>query len=188
MPTSSLQVDASEGPMPQTKFVLNKALRANLSPIVVINKVDRDARRVPGPVENEIFDLVGEFTLNNAFNLLSTQFVNLDANDEQLEFPVLYCSAKKGWAVSDLSQVRTGCIEMPFRRSSNSSFLMVAIIQESDNNKSMKPLFDAIISHISPPKADRNEAFRMLVTSIEHDDYLGRIVTGKVSLFYLNGL
>lgn len=132
-------MDASEGPMPQTKFVLSKALQAKCLPIVVINKVDRDSRRIPGGVENEIFDL----------------FVNLDADDEQLEFPVLYCSAKQGWAVADLAQ-------------------------EHDKDKNLTPLFDAIVDRIPSPVASREGPFTMLVTSIEHDDYVGRIVTGKV--------
>ena len=82
-----LLVDASEGPMPQTKFVLMKALQRNLRPLVVINKVDRDTARL-GEVENEIFDL----------------FVSLDATDEQLDFPIIYASAKQGWAVCDMKK------------------------------------------------------------------------------------
>lgn len=86
-----LVVCATEGPMPQTKFVLKKALSHNLKPIIVINKVDRDSARVE-EVENEIFDL----------------FCMLEANDDQLEYPVIYASAKNGWALNDMTKERKG--------------------------------------------------------------------------------
>lgn len=135
-----LVVDATEGPMPQTKFVLTKALEANLKPIVVINKVDRASSRIFGDVENEIFEL----------------FVNLDASEEQLEYPVLYCSAINGWAVDDPNLVA------------------------SDQEKNIVPLFNAIKKVIPKPKVSREDPFSMMVTSIKTDDYLGRFVTGKV--------
>lgn len=130
-----LLVDASEGPMPQTKFVLGKALKIGLKPIVVINKADKpDAR--PDEVLNEIFDL----------------FVSLDANDEQLDFPVLYASGRNGWAVRDLN----------------------------DEHKDLTPLFETILSYVSEPVCEPDKPFRMLATTLEADKFVGRILTGKI--------
>ncbi len=130
-----LLVDASEGPMPQTKFVLGKALKIGLKPIVVINKADKaDAR--PDEVLNEIFDL----------------FVSLDANDEQLDFPVLYASGRNGWAVRELS----------------------------DEHKDLTPLFETILSYVSEPVCEPDKPFRMLATTLEADKFVGRILTGKI--------
>jgi GTP-binding protein len=130
-----LLVDAAEGPMPQTKFVLFKALKLGLRPIVVINKADRPDARID-EVLNEVFDL----------------FVSLDASDEQLDFPVIYASAKQGWASED-SEARSG---------------------------NMEPLFDKIISYVPPPQVEVDGSFRMLVTRLESDSYLGRILTGRI--------
>src|SRR5437899_1740399 len=114
-------VDAAEGPMPQTKFVVSKALRLGLRPIVVVNKVDRpDARSYE--VHNEVFDL----------------FAVLDATDEQLDFPTLYASGRAGWAVADLA----------------------------DERKDLTPLFDLIVSHVKPPKANPDAPFAMLATTL----------------------
>ena len=130
-----LLVDSSEGPMPQTKFVLGKALKIGLKPIVVINKADKpDAR--PDEVLNEIFDL----------------FVSLDATDEQLDFPVLYASGRNGWTVKDLN----------------------------DEKKDLTPLFELILSYVSEPKCEKDKPFSMLVTTLEGDKFLGRILTGKI--------
>ncbi len=130
-----LLVDASEGPMPQTKFVLGKALKIGLKPIVVVNKADKaDAR--PDEVLNEIFDL----------------FVSLDANDEQLDFPVLYASGRNGWAVRDLA----------------------------DEHKDLTPLFETIVSYVSEPVCEPDKPFRMLATTLEADKFVGRILTGKI--------
>ena len=129
-------VDAAEGPLPQTKFVVSKALKIGLKPIVVINKVDRpDAR--PQEVYEEVFDL----------------FASLDATDEQLDFPVLYASGREGWAVKDL---------------------------EKDPRESIAPLFDLIMDYVPPPKCDPLGAFSLLVTAIENDPFVGRILTGKI--------
>jgi GTP-binding protein len=128
-------VDAAEGPMPQTKFVVGKALRQGLKPIVVINKIDRaDAR--PIEVHNEIFDL----------------FAALDASDDQLDFPTLYASGRAGWAVADLDEPR----------------------------KDLVSLFDLILRHVPPPVADAAAPFAMLVTTLENDPYLGRVLTGRI--------
>jgi len=130
-----LLVDAAEGPMPQTKFVTMKALALGLKPILVVNKTDKpDAR--PDWVVDQVFDL----------------FVALDATEEQLEFPILYASAKQGWAAADLEAER----------------------------KDMTPLFERIVSHVAPPEADVNGPFRMLATTLESDPYLGRILTGRI--------
>lgn len=130
-----LLVDAAEGPMPQTKFVLTKALALGLKPIVVINKVDRADARIE-EVLDEIFDL----------------FIALDANDDQLDFKVLYASGRNGWATDDLNN-------------------------SSDN---LNPLFKAIISEVPYPKANIEDNFKMLVTILDYDQYLGRILIGKI--------
>lgn len=129
-------VDSSEGPMPQTKFVLTKALAKGLRPIVVINKVDRSDARI-SEVLDEIFDL----------------FVALDANEEQLDFPVLYAVGRDGWAVEDL---------------------------EKDEKKDLTPLFKKIISHVPKPNVDSNAPFTFLSTLLDVDSYLGRILVGKI--------
>lgn len=130
-----LVVDAYEGPMPQTKFVLKKALELHLKPIVVINKIDRkDAR--PSEVLNEVFDL----------------FVELGADDDQLDFPVVYASAKEGFAKLDIEEA-------------------------SDN---MEPLFNSIIRNVSAPKGYLDMPLQMLVTTIDHNDYVGKIGIGKI--------
>ncbi|MCB1443311.1 MAG: translational GTPase TypA [Methyloceanibacter sp.] len=129
-------VDAAEGPLPQTKFVVSKALKMGLKPIVVVNKVDRpDAR--PDDVLNEIFDL----------------FAALDANDEQLDFPVLYGSAKEGW---------------------------MAASPDGPKDQGMTPLFELVLRHVAPPKVE-DGPFRMLGTILEANPYLGRIVTGRIT-------
>jgi GTP-binding protein len=128
-------VDAAEGPMPQTKFVVGKALRQGLRPIVIINKVDRSDARAHA-VHGEIFDL----------------FAAIDATDEQLDFPTLYASGRAGWAVADLDE----------------------------EHRDLRPLFDLIIRHVKPPVADPNKPFAMLVTTLESDPYLGRVLTGRI--------
>jgi len=129
-------VDAAEGPLPQTKFVVSKALKMGLKPIVVINKVDRaDAR--PQEVVNEVFDL----------------FAALDASDEQLDFPILYGSAKEGW---------------------------MAAAPEGPKTLGMQLLFDLILKHVAQPKIE-DSPFRLLGTILEANPYLGRIVTGRIS-------
>jgi GTP-binding protein len=128
-------VDAAEGPLPQTKFVVSKALKVGLKPIVVINKVDRgDAR--PHEVVNEVFDL----------------FAALDADEEQLDFPILYGSAKEGWMAAS----------------------------PDGPKESMAPLFDLIARHVAPPVVE-DGPFRLLGTILEANPYLGRIVTGRIS-------
>ncbi len=129
-------VDAAEGPLPQTKFVVSKALRMGLKPIVVINKVDRSDAR-PVQVVNEVFDL----------------FAALDATDEQLDFPILYGSAKQGWIATSL---------------------------EGSHGDGMKPLFDLILDHVKPPVVEEGP-FRLLGTILEANNYLGRIVTGRIT-------
>ena len=130
-----LLVDSSEGPMPQTKFVLGKALKVGLKPIVVINKADKSDARVD-EVLNEIFDL----------------FVSLNANDEQLDFPVLYASGRNGWAVKDMN----------------------------DEKKDLTPLFELILSYVPEPACEPDKPFSMLATTLEADKFIGRILTGKI--------
>jgi GTP-binding protein len=129
-------VDAAEGPLPQTKFVVSKALKMGLKPIVVINKVDRpDARATE--VVNEVFDL----------------FAALDATDEQLDFPILYGSAKQGWMSEKL---------------------------EGPQDQGMKPLFDLVLRHVKPPVVEEGP-FKLLGTIIEANNFLGRIITGRIT-------
>jgi GTP-binding protein len=130
-----LLVDASEGAMPQTKFVTGKALALGLRPIVVVNKVDRPDERIQ-EVLDEVFDL----------------FVSLDATDEQLDFPVLYASGRNGYASED-----------PDRREGT-----------------LTPMFETIVRHVPEPKADIDGEFKMLVTLLDRDNFLGRILTGLV--------
>jgi GTP-binding protein len=128
-------VDAAEGPMPQTKFVVSKALKVGLRPIVAVNKVDRgDAR--PSAVINEVFDL----------------FAALDASDEQLDFPILYGSAKEGWMAASPAGPKDG----------------------------MAPLCDLLVRHVRAPLVE-DGPFRMLATILEANPYLGRIVTGRIT-------
>jgi GTP-binding protein len=130
-----LLVDAFEGPMPQTRFVLTKALEHKLRLIVVVNKVDRENSR-PDDVVNEVFDLL----------------VQLDADSNALDFPLIYASAKEGWATTDLST-------------------------KTDN---MQVIFDTIINKIPSPQAEHQAPLQMLVTSQEYSDYVGRIAIGRV--------
>ena len=130
-----LLVDALDGPMPQTRFVLKKSLDLGLKPIVVINKIDR-----PGARPDEVVDMV--------FDL----FCELNANDEQLDFPIVYTSAKMGYAKLDVNSDST----------------------------SMEPLFAVVESNVHPPKGDVTAPFQFLVTNIDYNDYIGRIATGKI--------
>lgn len=130
-----LLVDASEGPLPQTRFVLRKALELNLPPIVVINKIDRaDAR--PQAVLNEIYDL----------------FVDLDAEEEQLDFPVLYCNARKGT-----------CRRLP-----------------EAPEETLEPLFEEILRTVPPPPQDPGATLQLLITNLDYDDYVGRLAVGRI--------
>ena len=130
-----LLVDAAEGPLPQTKFVLTKSLAKGIRPIVLVNKIDRpDAR--PDEVLNEVFDL----------------FVALDANDDQLDFPVMYASGRDGWAAESLDAPR----------------------------ENLHPLLDLVLRHVPAPDVNPDAPFSMLVTLLESDPYLGRVLTGKV--------
>ena len=130
-----LLIDAAEGPMPQTKFVLGKALAQGLKPIVIINKADRSDGR-PDEVLEEIFDL----------------FIALDANEAQLDFPILYASGRDGWCVEDLSKP----------------------------HENLDPLMNLIIKHVEAPKTNKDLPFAMLVTLLASDPYLGRCLIGKV--------
>jgi GTP-binding protein len=130
-----LVVDSVDGPQAQTRFVLRKALEAGAKPIVVINKIDRD-NATPHKVLDAVFEL----------------FVSLHATDEQLDFPVIYASAKDGYAKVELHHV----------------------------SGTMEPLFDAIIKHIPPPRAHASEGFQLLVANLDYSDYLGRIAFGKI--------
>lgn len=130
-----LLVDAAEGPMPQTKFVLGKALQLGLRPILVINKIDRSDAR-PDEVVNETFDL----------------FDSLGATEEQLDFPILYAVGREGWATTDYKVKGTNC----------------------------EPLLDLILQHVPAPQGDATAPFQMLVTLIERNAFVGRIVTGRI--------
>jgi GTP-binding protein len=130
-----LLVDATEGPLPQTRFVLGKALARGLPPIVVINKIDRPDRRIHEVLE-EIYDL----------------FIDLDASEEQLDFPVLYTNAKAG----------------------------IALTKPEDQGQNLVPLFNAILASIPCPTYDPDAPLQFLVTNLQYSDYVGRIAVGKV--------
>ena len=130
-----LLVDASEGPLPQTRYVLMKALESKLTPIVIINKIDRPDARIP-EVLDEIYDL----------------FIDLDAHEDQLDFPVLYSNARAGTATTKLDE-------------------------PSEN---LQPLFEAIVKNIPPPAGDPEAVLQMLVANLDYSDYLGRLAIGRV--------
>ncbi|MDV4152329.1 translational GTPase TypA [Clostridium sp. AL.422] len=130
-----LVVDSYEGPMPQTKFVLKKALELGLLPIVVINKIDKPNAR-PEEVIDEVFEL----------------FIELGANDEQLDFPIIYASAREGFARYNVE----------------------------DTNNDMAPLFETILENVAAPKGDIEGPFQMLVTTLDTNEYVGRIAVGKI--------
>jgi GTP-binding protein len=130
-----LLVDASEGPLPQTRFVLRKALERRLTPIVVINKIDRPDARAQ-EVLNEIYDL----------------FIDLDAEEEQLEFPVMYTSARAGTSTTN----------------------------PAGGGEDLRPLFDAIVDSVPPPRGDPDAPLQMLVANLDSSDYLGRIAIGRI--------
>jgi GTP-binding protein len=135
-----LLVDAAEGPMPQTRFVLQKAFSHHLKPIVVVNKIDKPEAR-PQEVVNEVFDL----------------FIDLDADEAALEFPVFYGSGRQGWMTADLAAAKQG-----------------------GEGKNLQSLFDAILSHIPAPKDDATQPLQFRVTSLDWSDYVGRIAIGRV--------
>lgn len=137
-----LVVDAGEGPLAQTKFVLAKALKYGLRPILLLNKVDRPA--------------VSEERCNEVESLVFDLFANLGASEEQLDFPVFYASAKEGWASATYTK------------------------SPPDDAKNMSQLLDAIIQHVPPPTASVEAPFQMLVSMMERDSYLGRILTGRI--------
>ena len=130
-----LLVDASEGPLPQTRYVLMKALAARLTPIVVINKIDRPDARI-AEVLDEVYDL----------------FIDLDASEDQLDFPVLYAIARDGVAKRDLN----------------------------DDSADLRPLFETIIDHLPAPKGDADAPLQLLVANLDYSDYLGRMAIGRV--------
>src|SRR5438270_3319222 len=125
-----LLVDASEGPLPQTRYVLMKALEANLQPILVINKIDRPDARVQ-EVLNEVYDL----------------FIDLDAHEDQLDFPVIYTNARAG----------------------------IAKLSMEDESKDLQPLFETILKHIPPAPGDPDAILQLLVANLDYSDYLGRL-------------
>ncbi|KAG4390378.1 hypothetical protein GLYMA_06G285200v4 [Glycine max] len=137
-----LVVDAGEGPLAQTKFVLAKALKYGLRPILLLNKVDRPA--------------VSEETCDEVESLVFDLFANLGATEEQLDFPVLYASAKEGWASTTFTK------------------------DPPADARNMSQLLDAVVRHVPPPNANIDAPFQMLVSMMEKDFYLGRILTGRI--------
>ncbi len=130
-----LLVDSSEGPLPQTRYVLSKALAAGLTPIVVVNKIDRPDSRIQ-EVLNEVYDL----------------FIDLDATEEQLEFPVIYAIAKDG----------------------------IAKNSPEEESSDLRPLFEAIVKHIPPPQGEPDATLQLLVANLDYSDYLGRLAIGRI--------
>ncbi len=133
---SLLLVDAFDGPMPQTRFVLGKSLQIGHKPIVVVNKVDRDGAR-PNEVVNMVFDL----------------FSDLNATDEQMDFPIIFSSAKQGWSVYDM---------------------------KDSPGKNLEPLLDTVLKHVPLAKGDPKKPLQFQVTSLDYNDYVGRIAIGKI--------
>ena len=131
-----LLVDASEGPLPQTRFVLRKSLDQELPAIVLINKIDRPDARIP-EVINEIYDL----------------FIDLDAREDQIDFPIIYTNARLGLAKRRLE----------------------------DEARNLRPLFEAILAHIPPPQFDSRQNLQLLITNIDYSDYVGRLAIGRIS-------
>jgi GTP-binding protein len=130
-----LLVDASEGPLPQTRYVLTKALEARLPPILVINKIDRPDARIQ-EVLNEVYDL----------------FIDLDATEDQLSFPVVYTNGRAG----------------------------IAKMDPADESDTLQPLFEAILKHVPPPEGNEEEVLQLLVANLDYSDYLGRLAIGRV--------
>ncbi len=130
-----LLVDASEGPLPQTRYVLTKALEARLPPILVINKIDRPDARIQ-EVLNEVYDL----------------FIDLDATEDQLSFPVIYTNGRAG----------------------------IAKLDPADDSDTLQPLFESILKHVPPPKGNPDEVLQLLVANLDYSDYLGRLAIGRV--------
>jgi GTP-binding protein len=130
-----LLVDASEGPLPQTRYVLTKALEARLPPILVINKIDRPDARIQ-EVLNEVYDL----------------FIDLDATEDQLSFPVIYTNGREG----------------------------IAKMDPADDSDTLQPLFETILKHVPPPKGNPDEVLQLLVANLDYSDYLGRLAIGRV--------
>ncbi len=130
-----LLVDASEGPLPQTRYVLTKALEANLPPILVINKIDRPDARIQ-EVVNEVYDL----------------FIDLDAREDQLDFPIVYTNGKAG----------------------------IAKYNPDEESETLQPLFETILKHIPPPKGDPDAVLQLLVANLDYSEYLGRLAIGRV--------
>ncbi|MCE9499542.1 MAG: GTP-binding protein, partial [Leptospira sp.] len=134
--SSLLLVDAFDGPMPQTRFVLGKSLQVGHKPILVVNKVDRDGAR-PNKVVDMVFDL----------------FHDLGATDEQMDFPIIFSSAKQGWAVLDTKDAP---------------------------GKDIKPLLDVVLSHVPPVKADSANPLQFQAVNLDYSEYVGRIAVGKI--------
>ncbi len=134
-------VDSSEGPLPQTRYVLSKALEARLTPIVVINKIDRPDARIP-EVLNEIYDL----------------FIDLDAHEDQLDFPIIYTNARDG----------------------------IAKFKLEDESTTLGPLFDTIVKYIPAPAGDPDATLQLLVANLDYSEYLGRLAIGRVFNGVLN--
>ena len=131
-----LLVDAVDGPMPQTTYVLRQALQQNVTPMVVINKIDRPEARVA-----EVLDMVQDL------------FLKLATDEKQLDFPVLYASARQGYATTDL--------DTP--------------------GLDMQPLFQAVLDSVPPPKGDPTAPFQMLVAALDYDNYLGQVAVGRIT-------
>jgi GTP-binding protein len=163
-----LVVDAAEGPQAQTRFVLRKALEAGAKPIVVINKIDRENAN-PKHVLDQVFEL----------------FISLNATDEQLDFPFVFCSAKHGYALNSLNEMGSAGVPpavsgvapetLSSARTPKTAAETVALPP-----KNMAPLFDAIVKHIPPPRAKAGDGFQILVANLDYSDYLGRIAFGKI--------
>jgi GTP-binding protein len=148
-----LLVDAVEGPMPQTRFVTKKALALGLKPILVVNKVDRDGSRI-------------DYAINATFDLMD----KLGANDEQLDFPIIYASGLNGWAVTDTDQIPAAIAATEAAKTSG-----------QPNTFNMKPLFETVLSHVAEPQIDIEGSLQLQISALDYSSFLGRIGIGRIT-------
>ncbi|MEE3362966.1 MAG: GTP-binding protein, partial [Anaerovoracaceae bacterium] len=154
--TVILLVDSSEGPMPQTRFVLKKSLEQGLNPILLINKLDKKDARVDEVVD-EVYEL----------------FMDLNANDEQLDFPILYGIARQGVVVYDPDDLKGITVEKDGKKIDKNF--------KGDENFNIRPLFDTIAKHCSPYPDKRDEPLQLQISSLAYDDYIGRLGIGRIT-------
>ena len=156
--TVILLVDSSEGPMPQTRFVLKKSLEQGINPILLINKIDKKDARIDEVVD-EVYEL----------------FMDLDANDEQLDFPILYGIARQGIVVYDPEDIKNINVE------NDDTHTKIKKSAKGMNGLDITPLFDTIINHVKPYPDLNEEPLQLQISALAYDDYIGRLGIGRVT-------